>query len=551
MVDVPLLADRRRGWPLLLTTTFCGPPIDIRPARCACAVLVCPPWQPIRRRGSDYAPACPSASCRAPHAGRCRPRGRAGRRLGARPARSDDAPADNWDAATSAIPEQVVALFPGATWENRFGTVTVGANPAVEITSYRAEGTYADRRRPTEVRFGVSLDEDLARRDFTINAMAWLPIDLASAARPAGRPLRRPGGSRRSVLRAVGEPRERFAEDALRLDPCGAIRRALRADASIPPPRPRSSSWRRPWRACRQERIRDELLRMLSLDPTLRPARSRLLERLGPAGGDPARADRPARRAAVEGDARRRARPHACAPSTRAARAGAGLRLAALLHDLGKATTLRDGHFIGHERVGAELGGGRPAAAARARALADAVVGAIRNHMYDYDPSWTDAAVRRFIRRLDGVDRELLFALRRADNAPPGSGRRRREPGRARGADRASRLEAEPGLLVSSPAGDRRPRPPARAGHGARAGDRRDPRPTDRDASSTIPPERRATSCSTWRSPAVTLRTAEGREPDAVRQTPNGHAATIGRPRPVSFRSSSSTAALTGGIVLR
>ncbi|MFP5379551.1 MAG: tRNA cytidylyltransferase, partial [Vicinamibacteria bacterium] len=87
----------------------------------------------------------------------------------------------DWDAATSAAPEEVEALFPHTTWENRFGTVTVRGTPPVEVTSFRTEGAYRDARRPSEVRFGATLEDDLARRDFTINAMAWVPIDLDAA----------------------------------------------------------------------------------------------------------------------------------------------------------------------------------------------------------------------------------------------------------------------------------------------------------------------------------------------------------------------------------
>ena len=82
------------------------------------------------------------------------------------------------------------------------------------------------------------------------------------------------------------------------------------------------------------------------------------------------------------------------------------------------------------------------------RALTDRVVGAIRHHMYDYESAWTDAAVRRLVRRLDGVDRDLLFALRRADNAASGVG----PAGDANQAELEARiaeqLEAEPALLV-------------------------------------------------------------------------------------------------------
>src|SRR5712691_3145564 len=79
-------------------------------------------------------------------------------------------PPDAWDVATSAPPDVVAQLLPGATWENPFGTVTVRAGPepmAIEVTTYRIEGDYRDRRRPDAVRWGDSLVDDLGRRDFT------------------------------------------------------------------------------------------------------------------------------------------------------------------------------------------------------------------------------------------------------------------------------------------------------------------------------------------------------------------------------------------------
>ncbi len=184
-----------------------------------------------------------------------------------------------WDAATAARPEEVVALFPGATWENRFGTVTIGADPKVEVTSYRAEGTYRDRRRPDEVRFGVSLTEDLARRDFTINAMAWLPIDLEAGRGSLVDPTGGQSDLEARVLRAVGEPRERFAEDALRL--MRAARFAGRLGLTIDPATERAIRDAAPTvEAVSAERVRDELLRILSLDDAPSGAIG-ILERLG------------------------------------------------------------------------------------------------------------------------------------------------------------------------------------------------------------------------------------------------------------------------------
>ncbi len=122
-------------------------------------------------------------------------------------------PVHDWDAATDARPEQVMALFARTVPTGlRHGTVTVLTDGAsVEVTTYRAEGTHSDRRRPDAVRFVRSLAEDLARRDFTINAMA---MDLRGSLtdRFGGRQDLAAG-----IIRCVGEPAQRFREDALRM----------------------------------------------------------------------------------------------------------------------------------------------------------------------------------------------------------------------------------------------------------------------------------------------------------------------------------------------
>jgi tRNA nucleotidyltransferase (CCA-adding enzyme) len=353
-----------------------------------------------------------------------------------------------WDAATAARPDEVVALFDGATWENRFGTVTIGADPPVEITSYRVEGAYRDRRRPDEVRFGVSLAEDLARRDFTINAMAWLPIDL-DAGRGA---LVDPQGGKADLdarlLRAVGDPLERFAEDALRL--IRAARFAGRLELEIDPDTEAAIRQLAPTVASvSAERVRDELVRILAKDPV--PSRAiRLLERLG------LLAVVLPELAALRGIPQEKAVPgDALDHSLRAVDAAAPtdppvLRIAALLHDVGKARTLRDGHFFGHERVSADMAAEILRRLRVPRAQMERVVGAIGHHMYAYDSAWTDAAVRRFVRRLAGVDRDLLFALRRADNAASGVGPDGDANQDELEARIAEQVRAEPGLLVES-----------------------------------------------------------------------------------------------------
>ena len=354
-------------------------------------------------------------------------------------------PHADWDAATSAPPDATAAVLPNATWGNRYGTVTVIGPPRVEITSYRAEGSYRDRRRPDEVRFGVSLEDDLSRRDFTVNAMAWLPVDLL-----AGRGLLvDPFGGERDLaerlLRTVGDPRERLSEDALRL--IRAARLAARYELRIDPPTEAAIIAMAPSVAgISGERIRDELLRILDIHE--RPSLALLLlERLGllrvvlPELAD-LRGIPQAK--ALPGDAL----DHSLRTVDAAPADVPDLRLTALLHDVGKASTLREGHFIGHEAVGAELADAVLHRLRLPRASADRIVKAIRHHMYAYDLEWTDAAVRRFIRRLDGVDRDLLFGLRRADDLASGVGEVGETNQRELETRIAEQLDREPGLLV-------------------------------------------------------------------------------------------------------
>ena len=332
----------------------------------------------------------------------------------------------DWDVATSAPPEAVAERFPGAAWQNAFGTVTVLANddgPSVEVTTYRVEGGYRDRRRPDHVRWGGSLVEDLARRDFTINAMAWLPTDLAAG---QGRLVDPHGGAAdlaAGMLRAVGDPDARLEEDALRL--VRAVRFATRFDLRLDPATEAAIERHAGATAgLSGERVRDELLRILA--GSAPPSRALLLmERLG------LLAVLLPELAALRGVPQAKALPgDALDHSLRAADALPAddhvLRLAGLLHDLGKATTLGDGHFIGHERDGAALAEAVMRRLRSPRAEIARVTRLVRHHMFAYTQAWTDAAVRRFVKR---VGRDLvdgLFSLREADNVASGA----REPTR-------------------------------------------------------------------------------------------------------------------------
>ncbi len=190
----------------------------------------------------------------------------------------------DWDVATSAAPDEVIALFRKTIPTGlQHGTVTVMARApdasgnaegagraprlAIEVTSFRGEGAYSDGRHPDQVSFGVPLTEDLARRDFVINAMGYDPI---------ARRLADPFGGRDDLaagrVRAVGEASERFAEDGLR------VMRAVRfcaqlgfvldpaTEAAIPAALPVLAKVSR-------ERVRDELLKMLRGGAGRQPSR--------------------------------------------------------------------------------------------------------------------------------------------------------------------------------------------------------------------------------------------------------------------------------------
>jgi len=328
-------------------------------------------------------------------------------------------PAD-WDVATDARPDRLLALFPGARYENRFGTVAVLLPDGVhEVTTFRRDGTYSDHRRPDDVAFGDTLDEDLARRDFTVNAMA-IPLDAdgmpgAVVDRFDGR-ADLAGG----ILRAVGDPGARFREDALRM--LRAVRFAATLGVTVEPATRAAIAAEAPLAVhVSGERTFVELMRLLAAE---RPSTGlRLAEETGLL-------------AVVAPElARQRGIPQAKTPgddlwdhTCRTVDAAAptqvdGLplaRTAALLHDIGKPATFADGHFVGHETVGAELAAAWLDRLRAPRGFAARVVGLVRHHMFSYAPEWSDAAIRRFIRRVGMVDLDELLDLRAADNVGSG-----------------------------------------------------------------------------------------------------------------------------------
>jgi tRNA nucleotidyltransferase (CCA-adding enzyme) len=329
--------------------------------------------------------------------------------------------AKDWDLATSALPERTVELFPGAVYENKFGTVAVRTDDPtvgeVEITTFRSDHDYADFRRPHRVEFGESIELDLARRDFTVNAMAW-------GAEPGEPPrLVDPHGGQADLaartLRTVGDPTKRFDEDALRM--VRAVRLAATLDFAIEPSTLAAIGSKADLVGhLSGERIAMEMTRILAADRPSIGLRLMAATGLLAAISPDLAAQRGVPQNKVDGED---LWDHTLRSVDGAAREPARIRLAALLHDIGKPLTMADGRFLGHETVGAGLA---DALLERWRWPLDErrrVVALVRQHMFGYQPTWSDAAVRRFIAKIGRDELEDLFLLREADHV--GSGRER------------------------------------------------------------------------------------------------------------------------------
>ncbi len=326
------------------------------------------------------------------------------------------APSD-WDLATDARPERLTSLLHGAVYENAFGTVAVRRDDEViEITTFRTDHDYADFRRPHRVEFGEDLTADLARRDFTVNAMAWgRAADDGDPPRLVD-PFGGSGDLAVRLLRAVGDPHARFREDALRM--VRAIRLAAVLGFEIEAVTLIAIRSNAPLVGhLSGERIAMELAKLLAApvpSAGLRLAEeARLVEVISP------------ELAAQRGIAQNKIpgedlwdhtlRTVDAAPVDRPV-----VRLAALLHDIGKPATLADGRFHHHEVVGARQAEDLLHRLRYPRAATDEVAHLIRNHMFPVDPEATDSAVRRFIKRVGREHVDALFALRRADDIGSG-----------------------------------------------------------------------------------------------------------------------------------
>ena len=319
----------------------------------------------------------------------------------------------DWDVATSALPGEVQRVFPKVIPTGvQHGTVTVlFGGGQYEVTTLRGEGAYSDGRRPDEVFFVRDLDEDLARRDFTVNAIAYDPLaDVLSD------PFDGLGDMGRRLIRAVGDAHERFNEDGLR------VLRGARFVATLEFELHEATERAIPgalgtYRKVSHERVRDEWTKTMKARSPSRAfevmRRTGILEATFPE--------------LLEQVGCEQNKWHAYDVWTHtmkcldASEGDAAVRIAALLHDVGKPRTRQrseetnDWTFYHHERLGADMADRWLRDYRFSNAERQRIVGMIRNHLICYAPGWGDAAVRRFVKRVGKESLDGLFALARAD----------------------------------------------------------------------------------------------------------------------------------------
>lgn len=330
----------------------------------------------------------------------------------------------DWDLATDAAPQTVMSLFKKVIPTGiAHGTVTVifeGAH--IEVTTFRTESAYTDGRHPDAVHYAASIEEDLSRRDFTMNAIA-ASLDTGELIDPFDGQT----AIKQKLIKTVGSAVERFSEDGLR--PVRAIRFAAQLGfsidsdtlAAIPHCLEKTA-------AISVERFRDEFSKMLAA-----PVPSEALKLLESTGilrifiPDLA-ACRGVEQADFRGHHRFDVLDHLFYACDGAPASSLTLRLAALFHDVGKPRCRRVEYrtapdnteqpvytFFQHEAVSARLARNILSALRFPNKLIDDVCHLIAEHMFHYESNWTDAAVRRFIARVGPQYIDALFDLRIAD----------------------------------------------------------------------------------------------------------------------------------------
>lgn len=335
----------------------------------------------------------------------------------------------DWDITTNAKPEQIQEIFPEHFYENSFGTVTVkteSEDPSlkeIQITPYRVEGGYADKRHPEEVKFVTKLEDDLSRRDFTVNAMA---INSAGEIKDTF------GGKKdleNKLLRTVGKPEERFSEDALRILRAARFATTLGFDIDTATSRAmrENSEW---LRVISKERIRDEFVKIIDSENAyhgiLLLEDLGLLEYIAPELRQGINVSQNLHHIYTVWEHNLLALKYATEKNY-----SLEIRLASLFHDIGKPQTKNgDGKystFYGHDIVGAKITAKLMERLKFPKDITEKVVRLVRYHLFYYNVGEvTESSVRRLLVNVGPENIEDLIKVREADRI--GSGRPKAVP---------------------------------------------------------------------------------------------------------------------------
>jgi tRNA nucleotidyltransferase (CCA-adding enzyme) len=318
----------------------------------------------------------------------------------------------DWDIATNAKPGQVMKVFRKAISTGKaFGTVTViFRKMPIQVTTYRVESDYKDRRRPSKVNFVTNIYDDLARRDFTFNAMA---LDMRRGAL-----IDSFGGAtdlKKRRLRTVGKARDRFGEDALRIIRAGRFISEL----SLAPNRDLTLAAKKHSASVRRvsmERVRDEWIKLL-----VSPKPSAAIDWFDRVGVLKIILPELVRcRGIRQGGWHKYDVYRHTLRCLDSATPVLRIRLVMLLHDLAKPLTrTRDKtgyHFYRHDLKGSEMAKKICRRFRMPNELTNQVASLVRHHLFESDPiSKTDAAVRRLMQRVGEQNLNDLIEVRRAD----------------------------------------------------------------------------------------------------------------------------------------
>lgn len=338
---------------------------------------------------------------------------------------------DDWDFTTNATPQEILKLFPDGYYDNQFGTVGIShpssPNP-YEITTFRKEFGYSDSRRPDRVEWGKTLKEDISRRDFTINAMALRLVSLTRGKLSECELIDAFGGQKdldKKIIRTVGDANDRFSEDALRM--MRAIRIAAELGFTIEEETleaiKKSASL---INKIAKERIREELFKILAspnpYEGILIFRNAGLMEQILPEMEKCFGVEQksPGRHHIYD------VGTHLLMSLKASKSPDPVVRLATLVHDIGKPTTYKRTAngvitFYNHEVISTKIARNIADRLRLSNKESEKLLILVRRHQFTVDERQTDSAIRRFIRNVGKENINDMLALRVADRLGGGA----------------------------------------------------------------------------------------------------------------------------------